>query len=190
MNRPRRLPRNGEHYWEKFRPKSLTAGGDLAHLRRGLGREPGSVPELWRFYTVIVEPGSDGQLPAPEALTAEHAALTLFAVHQQSQTTSMHSSSVELGTALRRLRLSDRYSQEAVDRRVNAVANSSDSAELIAHLRGLVTQLKSITQPLNYTQLAEDIYAWNSPEERARVRRALGRQYWAWNERASADTDK
>jgi CRISPR system Cascade subunit CasB len=166
------------------------AGADLAALRRGIGRSPGSVPAMWPFYTQI---NPDGRATARYA--AEHAALTLFAVHQQSQAACMHRNGVGLGTAVLRLRQHDQpraagpasatgpaapdWSKEhPVDRRFNSAATASDLIELVLHLRGLVTQLRDIAQPLDYTMLFDDLRVWDAPEGAARTRRRWGMQYF------------
>jgi CRISPR system Cascade subunit CasB len=169
-------------YWEDFSPAATRAGAELAALRRGVGQEPGSVPDLWRFHRVhISEYEADTGAPS-DRLTAEHIALTLFAVHQQAQRQSMHREKTGFGTALRHLRQSDKYKTipDALDARVNALATSGDLPELTHHLRGLVTQLRGISQPLDYTRLYYDVLAWHVPEGQDRVRRSWGAQYYDW----------
>jgi CRISPR system Cascade subunit CasB len=167
-------------------------GADLAALRRGLGRSPGSVPEMWRFY----KNSAEGK---PTAFEAEHAALTLFAIHQQSQDRPMHRDGIGLGTAVLALRQhgqpkSDQPKPEAadagkpesidwskidpVDRRFHAAATASDLTELIWHLRGLITQLRGIDQPLDYTRLYKDLCTWQWPDGADEVRRCWGMQYF------------
>ncbi|XKK39593.1 type I-E CRISPR-associated protein Cse2/CasB [Nocardiopsis sp. ARC36] len=70
------------HQWERFSLTDSQAGRILADLRRGLGREAGDVPEMWTYYTTL---DKDGR--RTDALKAEHAALSLFGLHQQSQRT-------------------------------------------------------------------------------------------------------
>ncbi|MFG2043924.1 type I-E CRISPR-associated protein Cse2/CasB [Dactylosporangium sp. NPDC048998] len=184
-------------YWQRYVAGGArfasSAGADLAALRRGVGRLPGSVPAMWPFYTQI---NSDGRTTARYA--AEHAALTLFAIHQQSQATSMHRPGIGLGTAVLRLRqhgqrrgggpapatgpaAPDWSKESPVDRRFNSAATASDVTELVLHLRGLVTQLRGIAQPLDYTMLFDDLRRWDFPEGAARARRRWGMQYFTRN---------
>lgn len=151
-------------------------GGDLAALRRGIGREPGTVPEMWRFYTTLVDTGV-----VTNRLRAEHTALTLFAVHQQSKPVPMHRTDHGLGTALRAVRRSDKFSEQAVDRRFTAAATATSTAELALHLRGLISQLHDIDQPLDYTQLFKDLNDWQYPQNQGRIRRQWGSQYFVWS---------
>lgn len=148
-------------------------GEDLAVLRRGLGREPGSVPQMCRFYTTLTE---DGRLTP--ALQAEHAALALFAVHQQSSIQRMHRTDVGLGAAARELRRSGKFSEEAVDRRFTAAATATSMIELTLHLRGLVAQLRQIGQPLDYDRLVDDLIGWQDSDRVGKVRRHWGAQYF------------
>ena len=169
-------------YWEEFSPGSPRAGAELACLRRGVGREPGNVPEMWRFHRVRIS-DHEARTGAPSApLTAEHTALTLFAVHQQAQRTCMHHRGTGLGTALRLLRQSSQFKDNpaALDTRVNALATSTDVAELAHHLRGLVTLLRGIGQPLDYTGLYYDVLYWHTPQGQERTRRTWGAQYYDW----------
>jgi CRISPR system Cascade subunit CasB len=178
------------HYWQRhtdgsgaWTQRGPAPGADLAALRRGIGREPGTVPEMWPYYTAL---SADGRLSA--RLRAEHLALTLFAVHQQSQRQPVHRGGVGLGTALLKLRERDKSSAAAVDRRFGAAATATTLSEVGHHLRGLITQLRGVTsQPgLDYTQLVDDLYRWQFPDGQARVRRRWGSQYFAWSPKADA----
>jgi CRISPR system Cascade subunit CasB len=148
-------------------------GEDLAALRRGIGRDPGAEPHLWPFYTTL---SADGRISAD--LRAEHVALTLYGVHQQSRPRPMHREGIGVGTAVLALRGSGKFSPEAVDRRFGAAATATSLAEASAHLRGLVTQLRSIDQPLDYTRLFRDLRDWQYPDRLSGVRRRWGGQYF------------
>lgn len=179
-----------EHFWERSTAGDGTwrgasggpAGADLAALRRGVGREAGSVPEMWPFYTTLV---ADGRLT--DRLRAEHVALTLFAVHQQSRAQPAHRDGVGLGVAIRALRESEKFSPEAVDRRFAAAATATSLAELSVHLRGLISQLRGISSGLDYSLLFRDLRDWQWPERVAAVRRRWGSQYFVRLGRADED---
>ncbi|HEY0636171.1 MAG TPA: type I-E CRISPR-associated protein Cse2/CasB [Pseudonocardiaceae bacterium] len=165
-------------YWAGRRPglppsKIWPPGAELAALRRGLGREPGTVPAMWPFYLHLRTDGT-----VSKKLSAEHAALTLFAVHQQSHAAPMHRTGPGLGTAMRALRDSGKFSDDAVDRRFSAAATATSLTELTLHLRGLVTQLRTIPQPLDYDALFKDLVAWQSADQVGAVRRRWGSQYF------------
>jgi CRISPR system Cascade subunit CasB len=163
---------DGDGSWRKR--DDAPPGAELAALRRGAGREPGSVPQMWPFYTHLT---ADGRMSS--VLRAEHVALTLYALHQQSRTQPMHREQVGVGTAMLALRRSDRFSADAVDRRFAAAATATSLTEVAVHLRGLVTQLRVIGQSLDYSRLVQDLRGWQDPERRGDVRRRWGSQYFA-----------
>jgi CRISPR system Cascade subunit CasB len=116
-----------------------------------------------------------------EPSTAEHAihaALTLYALHQQSKSAQMHQSGVSLGQAVRRLGQAQ-ASEEATLRRFHALGTASSFEELVYHLRGLVTQLRGATPPipLDYGQLAVDLRQLQAATRAPAVRLRWGRDY-------------
>ncbi|MEU5691978.1 type I-E CRISPR-associated protein Cse2/CasB [Actinosynnema sp. NPDC020468] len=161
---------DGEGRWKNDKPPN---GGDLAALRRGLGRQAGTVPQMWRFYRTYAEH------PDAPALVAEHAALALYGLHQQSQRTPMHRKGVGLGEAMRRLKSSDGVNEDGVTRRFNAAATATSLDELVAHLRGLITLLRGKSIALDYTRLSKDLRMWTRSEGAASTRRYWGLQFYA-----------
>ena len=185
-------------YWERFmqdvnqptdgdlaQPQKVPPGEDLAALRRGVGRAPGSVPAMWPLYCRL---NADGKIT--DALIAEHEALCLFGVHQQSEAFLVHRPGYSLGTALCHLRGDGRHSAEAVERRFAAAATADDIAEVTTHLRGLVNLLKTLTptQGFDYTQLFNDLRNWQSPDRRGRVRRRWGAAFFAYQAASTTST--
>lgn len=169
--------------WREARDRP--PGEDLAALRAGLGREAGTVPAMWPYYRSKVDDhlARRGEVSAEQR--AEHAALALYGLHQQAKREPMHQPEIRLGQALRRLHLRGDFTQDAVDRKVNAAATATQVSALLVHLRGLVTQLRTIGQPLDYDQLLADIWAWQRPDSRQRARRRWGLDYYGWS--ASSD---
>ena len=177
---PPAAPGRRPPYWRRhldgngrWRDSGGAPGAELAALRRGIGREPGSVPAMWPYYTTLSEDGS-----LTPSLRAEHLVLTLYAVHQQSRPGPMHQRGIGVGTALQALRRSEKFSPEAVDRRFSAAATATSLGEVAAHLRGLITQLRAIGQGLDYDLLVRDLVNWQNPERRLGVRRRWGGQYF------------
>jgi CRISPR system Cascade subunit CasB len=177
-------PPTRNHYWLRNNNSNgrwvQPPGVDLAALRRGLGRETGTVPGMWAFYTTLTNSGR-----LTQQLVAEHVALTLFGVHQQSQSKPMHVADVGLGRAVRVLHAGKdgkkgKFSQEAVNRRFTAAATATSMPELTQHLRGLVSQLNNIGEPIDYTLLFRDLVAWQAPGEIGRIRRRWGSDYFDW----------
>jgi CRISPR system Cascade subunit CasB len=147
---------------------------------------------MWPYYAKL---DPDGRL-TPQ-LWAEHVALTLFAVHQQSLPTPAHHKGTGIGDAVCALWGSGKFSPAAVDRRFAAAATATSLDEVAHHLRGLVRQLRQITQgSFDYTRLWEDLVDWQDPEQVGGVRRRWGAQYFLGRDRgdtggaapASADT--
>jgi len=188
------------HYWERFprhgehgTPAHVPPGEDLAALRRGANRLPGSVPAMWRFYAA---PDGDGPSPGPE-LAAEHHALVLFGLHQQGVREPLaHDPGRTIGTALRELRRGPRYRdrETSLDARVAAAATATTLDELAWHLRALVRFLRDEAIGFDYTGLWRDLVAWQQRGGPERVRRRWGRDYFAWGERpapaATGDTEE
>ncbi len=177
---PQTEQKHRPHQWEQFSTTDSQAGRVLAYLRLGLGREAGDVPEMWTYYTTL---NKEGYRTA--ALKAEHAALSLFGLHQQSQRTPMHKSGVGLGEAALNLYLAANANQAAIDGRMNMIATATDTIELVGHLRGLVALLSERAQPVDYTRLFLDLRSWDDPQKRPAIRRRWGGQYMDWHKRHS-----
>ncbi|EIV92933.1 type I-E CRISPR-associated protein Cse2/CasB [Frankia sp. QA3] len=161
------------HFWERDHPGGRPDGADLAALRRGVGRAPGEAPQMWHYYTTL---SADGGIS--RRLWAEHVALTLYAIHQQSLSVPAHQAGTGFGTAALRLHDSDAFSPDAVDRRFNAVATATTLDEAAYHLRGLVRQFRQVAIAFDYTALWHDLITWQSPERIGEVRRRWGSQYF------------
>lgn len=175
------------------RKETLFLGAELAALRKGAGREPGTVPAMWEHYTE--DPGSprvvEGGRLSPR-FVAEHHALVLFGFHQQSQRTPVHRDGAALGKALKVLHVSGRFSEDAVDRRFLGAIVADEVGGVAYHLRGLVMQLRSldVVPSIDYSKLVNDLADWASPVSRDRVRRRWGLDYHAFDrdEKATAAT--
>ncbi len=158
-------------YWERQSNQGIIRkGGELAALRRGINAAPGTTPSMWPFYVTSDE--------GPR-LDAEHYALALFAIHQQSKDRLVHKPGVSLGASIRQLHA--RYSEDAVDRRFFAAVTAPELGEVVQHLRGLIQQLRSISAsaPFDYTRLVWDLSVWHVPEKRQGVQRRWGLRYHA-----------
>lgn len=155
------------------------AAGALARLRRAVGVQPGADPMVWG-ETLDEMPaqlfGRDGTVSAAE--WAAHAALTLYATHQQSHARAMHEPQQPFGRAVRRLADGDTASDAAVLRRFHAVATATSFAETVHHARGLVGQLRAASIPFDYVRLATDLYQLQWSGGAAQVRLEWGRHYY------------
>ena len=165
----------------------------LARLRRGIGKAPGSMPELWSVtLDGLPEPLlGKGNIPSPGEW-AVHTALTLYALHQQGKDLKkecMNRDGESLGAAVRNLAQSDEDRESAVTRRFNAAATSDSFEEFSRHLRGLVELLKSENLPLDYPSLAEDLYRFQFPEQRDGIRLKWGQDFYHMPNDESQDNE-
>lgn len=159
-------------YWERTEfATNLPPGGELAALRRGIGRQPGEVPAMWKFYRTRSEDGL-------RRLAAEHHALVLFGVHQQREKRLVHHAGASIGEAVRQLHA--RFAEAAVDRRFFAAATASTLEGVTYHLRQLLRQTHDLPQPtpIDYTRLYWDLAGWDDPERRRRAQRRWGLSYY------------
>lgn len=155
-----------------------SATATLARLRRAVNRQPGSDPSVWAATFEDFPPELLGAGDAPSAFErAAHATITLFAIHQQSQSQPMHKAGVGIGRAVQRLGF-ESGSPEAVLRRFQALGTASTFAESMHHLRGLLTQLRAKAIPLDYGALAVDLADIQDARRADRVRLAWGRDYY------------
>lgn len=169
-------------------PPLPAARANLAQLRRGVGKPAGSVPELWSLTLALV-PDSlswDGDDPS-RSEEAAHAAMTLYAMHQQSTARPMHQPGRSFGHAVGTLRGSQRWSEEAVTRRFMSAATAESIGGILTHVRGLVTQLRAAEQGLDYARLADDFVAILTPGKAQFIRMRWGRDFYRTTVHTSAD---
>jgi CRISPR system Cascade subunit CasB len=171
-----------------------TVKATLAKLRRGIGKAPGSQPELW-----------DATLNGlPEALLSKtekptrgewavHTALTLFALHQQGKSLKercMNREGESLGTAVRKLIEFDRNNEEAVRRRFYAAVVSDSFERFCWQLRGMIQLLKAKSIPLDYPRLTEDLYWFQLLERQDSIRLKLGQDFYRTSKSDEIDNEK
>ena len=157
----------------------------LANLRRGIGRKPGDMPELWGmlFAEMPEEMLSQNGQPTREEW-AIYTALTLYALHQQSSKISeqnMHAAEKpenRLGRAVARLVKDEENDRERIARRFNAFATADDMLTAAHHLRGLIQLLRAEEIPLDYVHLAENLYDFQNPDFRPGVRLEWGQDFY------------
>ena len=152
----------------------------MANLRRGVGHEPGEIPELLGYLLMSMpEEMMDSRGTATFELRACYAALTLFAMHQQghSQEERMSKEGASLGSAVARLIGSDdEFSR--VQGRFNTIATSDDLTELQYHFRTIVRMLSDKSLPVDYVQMAEDFYSYQFIENRPSIRLKWGQDFY------------
>lgn len=163
---------------------------ELANLRRGVGHAPGDLPELWGvLFDGFPEALMSRSGEPTRAEWAASTALTLYAVHQQGRKLterSMDARGASLGRSVRRLAHSE-DDLERVRRRFNAFATAGDRVECAHHLRGLVHLLRAEGIPLDYPELARDLYWFQTEDGAQRVRLRWGQDFYR---RATTDEDE
>jgi CRISPR system Cascade subunit CasB len=134
----------------------------LALLRRGLGRDPGTVPEMYSLVVPWV----------PENRYAEDAAFlvaALFAWHPQA------GGQRTLGASFAALVGSNPNSKESFEQRFVSLLNCHHD-DLADYLRQAVSLLRSKEIPVNWRQLLQDVLGWD--HESRFVQRAWAREFW------------
>lgn len=138
--------------------------GALASLRRGLGRKPGSVPEMYRY----VVPFIPQNIPTGQE-AAYYLVASLFALHPKS------SFQGNLGDHLAATR--DQNNSDALERRFTSLLTAHPD-DLPDYLRQIVSYLKSKEVPVNWDQLFRDLQSWDHPDWRENVQRHWARTFW------------
>lgn len=153
----------------------------LAQLRRGAGKLPQDMPELWGMTGADLL-FAERDLSDAEATRAENAlflAVTLYALHQQSRTDQgMHQPGIELGAAVRRMMPTGDI-DEPIRRRFVRVGAAATPAVLAYRLREIITLLRRYAVPLDYQRLAVRLYLAQTPGGMQRVRQIWGRSFHA-----------
>lgn len=165
-------------------PNAGRVRAQLAALRRGVGRKPGDMPDLWGLLFADMPEEMMSRTAEPTAAEwAAYTALTLYATHQQGteiNRQNMHTGqdAGRLGKAVARL-VKNADDRERIARRFNAFATASDMTEAAHHLRGLIQLLRAEEIPLNYIRLAGDLYRFQNPKYAPDVRLSWGQDfYW------------
>ena len=157
---------------------------ELAELRRGVGRQPGDLPALWGALLADMPEQLQGSNGPSKAEWAVYTALTLFALHQQGEAgVSMNQPGRTLGGAVRQLAekmaAGQDWTESSVLRRFNALATADSMPEVSHHLRGMIQLLRREGIPLDYPQLAEDLYQYQFVDGAPNVRLRWGRDLYA-----------
>lgn len=150
------------------------------------------MPELWGLTGTEAlyaqGPMEEGQ--AAQAETAVHLAVTLYALHQQSQRSRrMHVPGIEIGAAVRQL-MPPTGIDEAVRKRFVRVGTAATPGLLAVRLREVVTLLRREEIPLDYALLADRLYQAQQPGGMRQVRQIWGRSFHAYRFRQPDDVGK
>lgn len=154
----------------------------LANLRRGVGRKPGEVPQL--YGELLEDMPEDLYSKGNEPTYTEWAvyiALTLYALHQQSKDVhenNMNQENISLGEAAARLE-EDKDDRERIWKRFYVLAVSEDMQEMSYHLRGMIQMLRDKDIPLDYPRLSKDLFLYQCSRESAEhIRLSWGQDFY------------
>ena len=169
------------------------ARGQLARLRKANSKGPGESPDTWdvEFAGLPESLGGRGDAPATAGEWAVHLTLTLYAIHQQSLQQEMYKRTNRearewhgIGNAVSRLVYVDRQdgrgeqlSPGEMPRRFSAFVTSESVEELAHYARQLVSQLRRASIPLDYARFAGQIYEYQKPYGRERIRLEWAREF-------------
>lgn len=140
--------------------------GALADLRRGLGQEPGTAPQMYRY--VIPRLPSN---PPKWVETSYYLVAALFASHTESTDQG------NFGAHMADARADG--NDEALERRFTALL-SAHPDDLPNYLRQSVSLLKSKDIPVNWSRLLTDLQQWGSPERGDYVRKSWATSFWGY----------
>lgn len=152
----------------------------LARLRRGIGKKPGELPELWgSFLRNLPEEMMSRNDEPSYAEWAIYTALTLFSLHQQGHSEPMHAEGEEnrFGRAVRKLVHSEE-DEENVRKKLSIAACSDDMTELSYYLKTIVKLLENNDIKLDYVDLAKDLYGFQFEKNVDRIRLKWGQDFY------------
>jgi len=140
--------------------------GALAALRRGLGRPPGTVPDMYP-YVIPWLPDN----PHPSQEVAYYLVAALFAFHPASTGLG------DMGDHMAAAR--DGGNEDAVERRFTALL-AAHPDDLPDYLRQAVSFLRSKDIPINWTRLLYDLQFWSHPDHGDRIRKRWATHFWRY----------
>ncbi len=159
-----------EHYLIRYL-KSLVEKDDraaLAALRRGLGKAPGTEPEMYRYIVPLLPENA-----YPNQERAFYLIASLFASHPVSAPKG------NLGNHLAQAR--GENNADALERRFTALL-SAHSDDLPNYLRQTISLLKSQDVPVNWNQLLKDLLWWND-----KARKSWATAFWGYRQTSSEE---
>jgi len=142
--------------------------GALAALRRGLGKKPGEVADVYPYVLPWLP-----STASPREEDAYFLVAGLFALHPHSWHPRDDEGRSNLGASFARLMASD--GSPSIEKRFVALLNCHLD-DLPAHLRSAVGLLKAHEIPIDWAQLLSDILSWHW-DTRA-VQREWARAFW------------
>lgn len=152
----------------------------LANLRRGAGKTPGELPEIWGAFLNELPDEMQSRNGVPtKAEWAVYITLTMFALHQQGNSESVHQDGIGFGKAVAKLMNEQTDDErERVLRRFGPAVTANDMYELSHHIRCLIELMRNKSIKLDYVMLAKDIYDYQFSEGQQKVRLCWGQDFY------------
>lgn len=138
--------------------------GALAALRRGLGQDPGTVPDMYPYVVPWIPEDA-----SPRRQACYYVVAALFAYHPHP------GGSGNMGQHFARA-WDPQGDNAALERRFTALLNAHPD-DLPGYLRQAVSFLKSKGIPVHWHQLLSDVQAWGHPSRYVQQRWARG--FWS-----------
>jgi CRISPR system Cascade subunit CasB len=142
----------------------------LAALRRGLGKSPGTEPEMHRYVVPWLREGSREQEDAPYYMVA-----ALFALWHQGRSL-VGRFEASLGGSLRTLAKKTPGAEGAIERRLIGLL-ACHREDLPERLRHAVSLLRVHEVPVNWEALLDGAARWDHPDRI--VQRRWARDFWS-----------
>ena len=165
---------------ETNHPRRSGVVAQLAQLRRA-DTDDFADPATWNVVFEGLPEELMGRGDAPSrAERALQAALVLLAVHIQSATEPRHVRRRRLGLAVGELARKldgEKDAEGSVARRFHAMSRATSWPGRLNHLRGLVQLMRAHSVPLDYADLARDLYFIQDPDGLRRTRLRWGRDF-------------
>lgn len=154
----------------------------LANMRRGVGKQPGELPELWDLIFENLPEELFGTGAASYSEWAIYTALTLYALHQQGHDVEkecMHEKNISLGEAAANLvKAEGSDSEERIEKRLNLIVTATSPRDLAYHLRSVIRLFSAKSITLDYALLAKQIYEMNFEEASQKIKMDWGRKFY------------
>ncbi len=160
------------------------AKAELANLRRGLGKQPGELPELWGSFLEGIPEELMGKGKGPSAAeSAIYTTMTLYALAQQGSDSDIHSvnqENISLGRAARLYAGNDEDVRNRIERRLKSILSSETIEDMGHGIRGIIQLIKTKDIPLDFPLLAADLYTYSFPEGKEQIRLRWARDFYRW----------
>lgn len=155
---------------------------ELAELRKGVDHKPGEMVAATGILLRSIPKDffGKGSKPSYEEW-AVYIALTLFAVHQQSNDITnslMHQKGQSIGKAIASLGKEEPDRQRIINK-FNILLKSKDIQELSYYLKIMVYLLRSENQTLDYVALAQDLFKYQIKGKTDEIRLRWGQDFYA-----------